>query len=47
MPFEEALKAAQEKLEKADIGELADGLEKALEDAMYEAAAQATGKDRK
>lgn len=47
VPFEEALKAAQEKLEKADIGELADGLEKALEDAMYEAAAKATGKDRK
>ena len=47
VPFEEALKAAQEKLEKADVGELADGLEKALEDAMYEAAAQATGKDRK
>lgn len=44
VPFEEALKAAKEKLENVDLSELSDDLEKALEDAMYEAAARATGK---
>lgn len=41
-PFEEALEAAQEKLEAIDPSLLAGDLEKALEEAMYEAAAEAT-----
>lgn len=47
VPFEEALKSAQKKLEDVDPGVFAEGLEKALEEAMYEAAAQAAGKVRK
>lgn len=46
IPFEEALKQAEKKLKEIDVGELAEGLEKALENAMYEAAAKATRKDK-
>lgn len=40
VPFEEALKATQRKLDAADIGTLAQPLEEALEKAMFEAAAE-------
>ena len=47
IPFEEALKAAEKKLAEIDAGELAGDLEKALEQAMFEAAAAATEKKGK
>ena len=47
IPFEEALKEAQKKLEAIDPGMLAGDLEKALEKAMFEAAAAATAKKGK
>ena len=46
VPFEDALKAAQEKLDQADLNALSSGLEAALEGAMYEAAATAAGGPR-
>ena len=47
VPYEEALKAAREKLEKTDPAILADDLEKELENAMFKAAAEAMEEKRK
>ena len=42
MPYEAALKAAQEKLAAIDPAAISGDLERALEEAMFKAAAQAT-----
>ncbi len=46
-PFEDALKAAQSKLESIDPSLLSTDLERALEEAMFDAAAKATGEARR
>jgi phage gp29-like protein len=46
VPYEEALKRAQEQLEALDPAILAGGLEKALEEAMFKAAAEAMEESR-
>ena len=47
VPFEEALKRAQEKLDSADLETLSKPLEEALEKAMFDKAAEAVSKERK
>lgn len=47
LPFDEALKRAQEKLDSADLETLSKPLEEALEKAMFDKAAEAVSKERK
>ena len=47
VPFEEALKRAQEKLDAIDLETLSKPLEEALEAAMFDKAAEAVSKERK
>ena len=47
VPFEEALKRAREKLDAMDLETLSKPLEEALEEAMFDKAAEAVSKERK